>query len=684
MQDDLQDVSNNLAGKSQVALDVTKWKVQDTLKDMKLKMQRITQGFEVKDDLARCIEKLEEAMVTQINIYDRIQNFEDQQYFTNLIADISSATANSIHITDPSLASEVDLVRLEMLIRSNIVLKEYKIALDAFKQWVFPFAHHYIDESMIHLQLDGDVENLVFNAVTIRSLVVKAAIVQDSYCKTLFSGHEVVLKADLRKSAANKDAIKFRAIEFHFKSDNETVQSQVNEALKKFDITATHMGNSYYSPYAVWKIQLHKTTGASSYRDLEVFRGKVDLELEGNGSYVAKDVGSVDDEYQILEELDVNEEIHTYNLPNFRHVDMLNHDESKIGYVTSGAEPTLSSPINYVCNLVKMHTTSIIMSSLCQISMIGREIPRLCKANVGHIEIDKKSSIIKSSLNQISVIDREMSGLDRNNTNHIEIDEKSIIKASLYQISRIDREMPRHFNTNANRTEIDKKSSIIKSSLYQISIIDRETSELRINDVNPIEINEKSIIKSSLYQISIIDRETSELRINDVNPIEINEKSIIKSSLYQISIIPRETSELNRNNTNRIELSEKSPETEDYNMIRKPIKTLLLTTLNANSKNGDQNTVTNNSTIENQTTTNSSISFKKDNAINDCVLVDAFSDNYNNHSNLFLLSEKEVTFNKKMIESLELNYSLLLADLITRSLTNTNHQLMNPYYHHKK
>ncbi|GIX69184.1 uncharacterized protein CEXT_636851 [Caerostris extrusa] len=230
--------------------------------------------------LSPVLRKLEEAMTTLINIYDRIQSYQDRQQLANYIADMSSASASAINISDPNLVSAVNY--LETSIKSNIVLNQYKTAIDSFKQWVFPFANSFLERAMLpsQLELDKDLEDLVSNAVThIENLRTKVEIyktsilindkhllrgrIQQPECldgtifrlekehygnliSKLLSGQAVVFKAEIKNSVANKDAIKFSLIEFYFKSKNESLQSQINEALKRYDISATHLGNSYY------------------------------------------------------------------------------------------------------------------------------------------------------------------------------------------------------------------------------------------------------------------------------------------------------------------------------------------------------------------------------------------------------------------------------------------------------
>ncbi|KAF8789764.1 hypothetical protein HNY73_007677 [Argiope bruennichi] len=445
MENNLQDVASKLEAKSQASLEVTKWKVQSALRDMKLQMQQLTEGFQVKDSLARCIEKLEEVMTTLINVYDRIQNYQDQQNLANYIADISSASASSINISNPNLVKAVN--HLEMVIRSNVVLTQYRAAVNAFKQWVFPFASYYLEQSMLpsQLQLENDFENLVDGAVKqIDSIKSKLDLYKTSVKKTdkyintgefssrymstepfyvwrnqeyrdtiskLLSGQEVVLRADVKNSAPDKEAIKFSVVELYFKTNNETMQSGINNVIKGFDIMVTHLGNSYYryadkiyvitcdsqtilyscekntagepvrknmvfdkikegdlmlSPYTLWEIKMINSTRKVTFRDLDIYKDYVDIELSGYGSYVLSNVNGfkpADKEYRSVgkfDEVDICIDSEARNSSDCtdvigRMIRSAHHVQGYDGYTTNGATPRLWSPINYACNFLKMH-----------------------------------------------------------------------------------------------------------------------------------------------------------------------------------------------------------------------------------------------------------------------------------------------------------------------------------------
>ncbi|GFT48415.1 uncharacterized protein NPIL_178081 [Nephila pilipes] len=479
MQGNFHEIVNELEGKSKVNLDVTKWQVQSALKDIKLQMQHFTDGFEVKEDLTRCIEKLDEVMTTLMNIYDRIQSYQEQQNLANYIADISSPVATGIKLSDSKLQKAV--IDLEILIRSNLVLQQYKTAIDAFKQWVFPFAHNYLQDYQLptHLKLEGSVENLVTDAVKqIEDLKSKIGLYKTSINKTdeyiqngefssryvstdpffvwenekygsvisnLLSGREVVMKADVIKSAPDKDAIKFSLIELGFKSKNKTLQTELNYVLKEYDIKATHLGSSYYrfadkiflipsesqtirysfeknsveeplrknnvyqkirkgdlmlSPYALWELQLVNATNRVSFHELKVYQNAIDLELTGYGSYVVKEASVldlVDDEYKEIQEYSSLQLCSESSASTSKHSYALKHRCSQLDsidennyFATNGAAAGLSSPLNDVCNFFKMHFLSHLIVAVNQMLFNG---PKTEKSNFNSV-ID----IVKSDL----------------------------------------------------------------------------------------------------------------------------------------------------------------------------------------------------------------------------------------------------------------------------------------------
>ncbi|XP_018020421.2 uncharacterized protein LOC108676795, partial [Hyalella azteca] len=261
MAKDLEEVENTLGTKSQVSLDVTKWLVQSSLRDIKLSMRQLTKGFKIEEDLARCIEKLEESMTTLIHVYDRIQDYQQQQNLANYIAAVAA----------PHGPDNDDQKELEILIRSNLILTQYVTAVDALKQWVFPFTGLYLEKINLPSHLEFNYSNIEDSAAKVKEKIeqIKSQVHEymtaiqhhdrlinvglfnsihvsshpffvwrNEHRKTevrkLLSGEAIFLKADIRGSAPDKDAIKFNLLELNLKVANATRQIEVNDDLKGF------------------------------------------------------------------------------------------------------------------------------------------------------------------------------------------------------------------------------------------------------------------------------------------------------------------------------------------------------------------------------------------------------------------------------------------------------------------
>ncbi|KAF8789166.1 hypothetical protein HNY73_007130 [Argiope bruennichi] len=100
VENSLYNIGSKLDSKSLVTLDITKWHVQRTLKNVQLHIQALTRGFKAESAIVRCVDMLQEVMNILISIYDRIQHYQEQQTLADYIADISSdAVCNMISAT---------------------------------------------------------------------------------------------------------------------------------------------------------------------------------------------------------------------------------------------------------------------------------------------------------------------------------------------------------------------------------------------------------------------------------------------------------------------------------------------------------------------------------------------------------------------------------------------------------
>ncbi|CAG8818216.1 39101_t:CDS:2, partial [Gigaspora margarita] len=273
MQDGINNIENKIDQKSHVFLDLTKWQVQTSLKDIKYEIRQISKGFEIQDDVAHYMERLNEGITTLINIYDRIQDYYDQAKLANYIAYTYFPIITEIE--DEELNFAINELKRE--IRTNIIFDYFKRATNAFKQWIFPFANMYSD--VLHSLSDdnnNDINNIEQNTKELYLKVKECKIntndndsslvytVFNSENKTsrpffvwenkkysqeiskLLNGEEVTIKADIIKSDSNKSAIKFNEIGIRFKSIDKTIQDNIDHELEYFDIEMVHLGNSYY------------------------------------------------------------------------------------------------------------------------------------------------------------------------------------------------------------------------------------------------------------------------------------------------------------------------------------------------------------------------------------------------------------------------------------------------------
>jgi uncharacterized membrane protein len=176
MANNIEEMNRTLGTKSQVGLDVSRWKIQSTLKEIMVEVGAMTKGFEVEDKFRRSIDKLSEALVMLINIYDRIQTFREKQLELNFIANIASPGSASIDLTESPYGPYV--LELDQIIHCNLVLTEFEQVANAFKQWAFPFAHShmsmfYLPENLQPTNLDQVVSQAVLKVKEIQGQLNK-------------------------------------------------------------------------------------------------------------------------------------------------------------------------------------------------------------------------------------------------------------------------------------------------------------------------------------------------------------------------------------------------------------------------------------------------------------------------------------------------------------------------------
>lgn len=365
IQSTMQSTWQNLRGKSHIELDVTKWDIQSALRNVKVLFGKMSKEFGVEDDLKRCIEQLDEGVAIVIDTYNRIDSYGDHAKLASYISNGFSRELDNTIFTDPQLKSAI--LNLKRIIQQNLILQQYEMVLYALKQHQFPFASVQMIDFALH---SNDSESLLRNAIErIDEFKEQIAITKKTigkYDREVFSdvefgranhslpfyvwksdafrneirkllqGEEIIMKADIEKGL-NMNAVKFNEIEIRFKVANQSVQFDLNNELRNFDVTMTMVGNNYYrcdrrryrisvddnivieyslrldstgkftkpndvcekirrndyflSPYATWSIKL--TNATSNFETLNKFANEtIDLELTGHGQYF-KNQGSL-------------------------------------------------------------------------------------------------------------------------------------------------------------------------------------------------------------------------------------------------------------------------------------------------------------------------------------------------------------------------------------------------------
>lgn len=282
LHDSIEDSRKTLGTKSHVALDVSKWRIATTIKDARDQLMSSIEGFENEAAVRSCMDKLVEGMEMIVDIYNRIQNYEEHARLVVYLQQLQTAKFREIRFADTRTQALFD--GLEFNIQANTILAQYLNAVNAFKQSVFPFAASYLDiyslpktlEINANFTLNDLVETVAPQLETlgnrIRELNNTVINKDDPYIVSatfrgentaspafykwrnadfaneisgLFAGNRVYLLSDII-DGVSFNAVKFNTIGLDFIAENATIQNQLNALLENSLITMTHLGTSYY------------------------------------------------------------------------------------------------------------------------------------------------------------------------------------------------------------------------------------------------------------------------------------------------------------------------------------------------------------------------------------------------------------------------------------------------------
>lgn len=273
---------HNLNGKSHIELDVIKWNIESLLNDLKVLFDKMSKESTVADDLNHCIQKLQEAVAIVIDIYKRIDSYNDYSKLATMISNTISSDFENV--PDSNLTDAI--LKLKQIIETNLILEKYQTVFYAFKEHQFPFASI---QQPNELQFN-DTASLLQNAINQISVFKEQIEISKStlgkYDRELFSnvefgrrsirsysnnnqagkmdpfyiwensvfkneiqklllGEEITMTSDI-SNGLNINAVKFNEIEIRLKAANQTNQFELNNAVNGFTVTMAMVGNNYY------------------------------------------------------------------------------------------------------------------------------------------------------------------------------------------------------------------------------------------------------------------------------------------------------------------------------------------------------------------------------------------------------------------------------------------------------
>lgn len=274
------DVEHFKPGDSFAEMFIKKWKLKQFFKEMKTEFFKMSNEFSAEERIRSSLIKLEEGMTTIIDIYEKIELYMDQKKLADYIANIGSAHSVKIQINDPALAMAVN--RLEHIIKSNLIINKFKLAIIGTKQHYFPVVGEFLSHYRLPAMLQTDdtntiieqsvkqIENLQKKIVENKALSADADSTMHSddidfdgssrhhpvfylwsydnfkyEIDNLLQGNSVILKADIGHGV-DLNAVKFRKIAIRFKPRNTFQQNEFDKQMSNSRLNMTLFGVNYY------------------------------------------------------------------------------------------------------------------------------------------------------------------------------------------------------------------------------------------------------------------------------------------------------------------------------------------------------------------------------------------------------------------------------------------------------
>lgn len=254
--------TNNLTNNSYALLDFKRLKIKETLKDLKKKIFILTSNFEANEKIKNTISRIDDAILTIIDIQSRIEGYVQQNEFANYM---SAITKDEDTLFIPTEYAE-QIKELKKSIQKNIIEERFQQALDAFKYWSFPSHCDYTQNITVngHESIEDKIKNYALNLDTLLDHVKKDKaelrpsldnhIVHKLFDEKIpfFEWTSKKYPFELKRllsgqsTYARFDVIKFYNLYLQFEIDESNLNKTLNELLKEFYIEMTHSGESNY------------------------------------------------------------------------------------------------------------------------------------------------------------------------------------------------------------------------------------------------------------------------------------------------------------------------------------------------------------------------------------------------------------------------------------------------------
>lgn len=260
----IEEIKQNLTRHPHFELEISKWRAQTIIRDVQAFFRNVANETSMKEILYRSFEKLEDSMMILIDAHNQI----DLMNVDKTTKKFSTTTSSDAPLSDAVLA-------LKHIKQRNLILEQYEVVVNAFKQYQFPFAHLLLSRFVVPIDLEANniqsvpqlaVDHINYLKEKISANAMYNVIYHDiefssskeSGCNEpffiwkrndkinkLFIGEEIELEANIEESP-NFSAIKFKEIGIYPKNANESKQKKLDDILQNFGIVMTMVGKMHY------------------------------------------------------------------------------------------------------------------------------------------------------------------------------------------------------------------------------------------------------------------------------------------------------------------------------------------------------------------------------------------------------------------------------------------------------